>query len=102
MKQVMDTFLQTLKNKQTSTYTARRHGLGTWEGSLCYQRSPSLSVPGRGAFNLYLSHGPGKGVFVIKGVPALVSQEEGHLIFIFHMVSVPFSLIFKADVWGLP
>ena len=45
---------------------------------------------------------PGKGVFIIKGVPALMSQEEGHLIFIFHMASVPFYLIFKADVWGLP
>ena len=31
-----------------------------------------------------------------------MSQEEGHLIFVFHMVSVPFSLIIKADVWGLP
>ena len=37
-------------------YTVSPYGLGTWEGSL-----------------------------IIKGVPALASQEEGHVIFIFNM-----------------
>lgn len=49
------------------------HGIFTWEGSL-----------------------------PIKGGPALVSQEEGHLNFIFNLdillVSVPFCLITKVEV----
>ena len=49
-------FFSVTKKEQTGTYTASQHGLGTCEWSL-----------------------------IIKGVPALVSQEEGHLIFIFNM-----------------
>ena len=62
------------KKEQSSKCTASQCGLGTWEGSL------------------------------IEGGPALVSEEERHLIFIFNMdilyclVNVSFSLIIKADV----
>ena len=42
-------------------YTAGQYGLGPWEGSL-----------------------------IIEGGPVLVSQEEGHLIFIFNMVILYF------------
>ena len=47
---------------------------------------------------------PGNGVLSLKEYSALVSQEGRYLIFIFNMdillllVSVPFSLIIKADV----
>ena len=36
---------------------------------------------------------PVKGAFIIKGGPALVSQEEGHLIFIFN-ISILFFFFF--------
>ena len=56
IKQVRVTFLQGFKKKKkTSAYIASQHGLDTWEGSL-----------------------------IIKGEPALASQEERHLIFIFN------------------
>lgn len=57
-------------------YTARQYGFGTWEGSL-----------------------------IIRGVPALMYQVEGHLILIFNMDIVCFwpvclfSFIIKADVY---
>ena len=63
------------KKEESSKYTASQCGLGTWEGSL-----------------------------ITEGGPALVSQKERHLIFIFNMdilhslVNVSFSLIIKADV----
>ena len=52
-KQVRDAFLQGLKKKkeQTSTYTASQSGRGPWEG--VFSSDSQLSVPGRGAFNLY-------------------------------------------------
>ena len=37
---------------------------------------------------------PVKGAFIIKGGPALVSQEEGHLIFIFN-ISILFFFFFS-------
>ena len=60
VQQVRETFLQGFK-KQTSTYTAGQHGLGTREGRL-----------------------------IIKGGPALASQEEEHLIFILNMDNLYF------------
>ena len=48
IKQVRDTFLQSFKKKQISTYTVSLYGPGTWEGSL-----------------------------IIEGVLALVSQKGG-------------------------
>ena len=74
IKQVRDTFPQGFKKKNSPASTQ--------------QVSVALA--------------PGKGV--IEGGPALVSQEERHLIFIFNMdilyslVNVSFSLIIKADV----
>ena len=75
IKQVRDTFLQGFKKKNSPASTQ--------------QVSVALT--------------PGKGV-IIEGGPALVSQEERHLIFIFNMdilyslVNVSLSLIIKADV----
>ena len=55
IKQVRDT-VQGNTHTQINMYTTSQHGFGTWEGSLN-----------------------------IKGKPALASQEERHLIFIFNM-----------------
>ena len=57
IKQVRVAFLQGFKKKkeQTSMYTATQYDLGTWEGIL------------------------------IKGVPALASQEEGRSIYTLNM-----------------
>ena len=54
IKQVSSTLLQGSKKKQIGTYAASQYGLDTWEGS-----------------------------FIVKRVPAFVSQEERHLIFMF-------------------
>ena len=66
IKQVRYTFLQYL-SKQTkfSTCTVSQYGLGAWEGSL-----------------------------IVKGVPALASQEERDLIFMFNLDSLYFWSMF--------
>ena len=43
---------------------------------------------------------PVKGAFIIKGGPALVSQEEGHLIFIFTYTSKWFQIIFYLFIFS--
>ena len=57
-KQIRVTFLQCFKKKKkkTSTYAVSQDGLSTWKGSVYHQKSTSIGIPGRGAFNFSHKH----------------------------------------------
>ena len=52
IKQVRGTFLQGFEEKQTSMYTVSQDGLGAWEGSLIIKGAPALASQERKCLSL--------------------------------------------------